>query len=86
LIFKSARLEVLPTLLVRADELVEYGTLFAAVHESGSGTERRFKDVRSHVGSGGVRGNVANGTNSTLLTLSSHCGCGAAPASPPSRP
>jgi hypothetical protein len=32
------------------------------------GTHRRSNDVRSYVGSWGQSGNVANGTNSTLLT------------------
>ena len=35
---------------------------------SESGTRRRFNDVRSYVGSWDQSGNVANGTNSTLLT------------------
>jgi len=33
-----------------------------------TGTHLRFDDVRSYVGSWGESGNVANGTNSTLLT------------------
>src|SRR5262245_12907776 len=36
------------------------------------GTHRRFNDVCSYVGSWGQSGNVANSTNSTLLTYLQH--------------
>jgi hypothetical protein len=46
--------------------------ILAAVHESGFGTKRRKTMSAAMSASGGLSGNVANRTNSTLLTHLCH--------------
>jgi hypothetical protein len=43
---KARSLTVPPALLARADEMIEMAILFAAVHESGHGTNAKWRDVR----------------------------------------